>query len=173
MQRRRRELEGEARRLRGEPLSFDKGVYVVARCCQKLLAALREPPGAEGGEKGAVVVAGLAGPSGAGKSVFAERLQGLLPGIAQLRVDDFVPGRGEPKSAAGLVLGPGGESEEPPVSAGAPEGPQAVDFEALRARICELRDGPEEEGTSGGVAGGANEEEVQSRFNRRARKGAS
>jgi len=145
--------------LRGEPLSFDKGVYVVARCCQKLLAALREPPGAEGGEKGAVVVAGLAGPSGAGKSVFAERLQGLLPGIAQLRVDDFVPGGGgEPKAAADLVLGPGGVSEEPPVLAGTPEGPQAVDFGALRARICELRDGPEEEATSGGGAGGGTRE---------------
>ena len=144
----------KARRLRGEPLSFDKGVYVVARCCQKLLAALREPPGAEGGEQGSVVVAGLAGPSGAGKSVFAERLQGLLPGIAQLRVDDFVPGGGgEPRAAADPILVPGRGVEEPPLPAGAPEGPQAVDFGALRARIRELRDGPEEGAAPGGGGG--------------------
>ncbi|KAJ6799336.1 uridine-cytidine kinase C-like [Iris pallida] len=61
-----------------EPLSFEKGFFIVIRACQ--LLAQRN--------KGILLV-GVAGPSGAGKSVFTEKILSFMPSIEVISMDNY------------------------------------------------------------------------------------
>lgn len=61
-----------------DPLSFEKGFFVVVRAC-KLLAQKNE----------GIIIVGVAGPSGAGKTVFTEKLLNFMPSIAVITMDDY------------------------------------------------------------------------------------
>ncbi|CAM6090898.1 unnamed protein product [Calypogeia fissa] len=61
-----------------EPLSFDKGFFLVIRAMQLLTQ------NTEG-----IVVVGLAGPSGAGKTVFTEKVGNFMPGISIISMDNY------------------------------------------------------------------------------------
>jgi hypothetical protein len=61
-----------------EPLSFEKGFFVVIRACQ-LLAQHNE----------GIIFVGVAGPSGAGKTVFTEKVVNLTPDVAVISMDNY------------------------------------------------------------------------------------
>lgn len=61
-----------------DPLSFEKGFFIVIRACQ-LLTQKNE----------GIVFVGVAGPSGAGKTVFTEKLQNFMPSIAVITMDNY------------------------------------------------------------------------------------
>ncbi|KAI8552850.1 hypothetical protein RHMOL_Rhmol06G0300000 [Rhododendron molle] len=61
-----------------DPLSFEKGFFVVIRAC-KLLAQKNE----------GIIIVGVAGPSGAGKTVFTEKLLNFMPSIAVITMDNY------------------------------------------------------------------------------------
>lgn len=61
-----------------DPLSFEKGFFIVIRACQ-LLAQKNE----------GMILVGLAGPSGAGKTVFTEKIQNFMPSIAVISMDNY------------------------------------------------------------------------------------
>lgn len=61
-----------------DPLSFEKGFFVVVRACQ-LLAQKNE----------GMVLVGVAGPSGAGKTVFTEKILNFMPSIAIINMDNY------------------------------------------------------------------------------------
>lgn len=61
-----------------EPLSFEKGFFIVIRACQ-LLAQKND----------GIILVGLAGPSGAGKTVFTEKVSSFMPSIAVISMDNY------------------------------------------------------------------------------------
>lgn len=61
-----------------EPLSFEKGFFVVIRACQ-LLAQ----------KHNGIILVGVAGPSGAGKTVFTEKVVNFMPSVAVLSMDNY------------------------------------------------------------------------------------
>ncbi|GMH05600.1 hypothetical protein Nepgr_007440 [Nepenthes gracilis] len=61
-----------------DPLSFEKGFFVVIRACQ-LLAQKND----------GIILVGVAGPSGAGKSVFTEKVLNFMPSIAVISMDNY------------------------------------------------------------------------------------
>ncbi|XP_057508164.1 inorganic pyrophosphatase TTM2-like [Actinidia eriantha] len=61
-----------------DPLSFEKGFFIVIRACQ-LLAQKND----------GLILVGLAGPSGAGKTVFTEKILNFMPGIAVISMDNY------------------------------------------------------------------------------------
>ncbi|CAM8938946.1 unnamed protein product [Rhodiola kirilowii] len=61
-----------------DPLSFEKGFFVVIRACQ-LLAQNNE----------GISFVGLAGPSGAGKTVFSEKILNFMPSVAVISMDNY------------------------------------------------------------------------------------
>ncbi|KAK8667953.1 hypothetical protein V6N13_105426 [Hibiscus sabdariffa] len=61
-----------------EPLSFEKGFFVVICACQ-LLAQKND----------GIILVGLAGPSGAGKTVFTEKILNFMPSIATISMDNY------------------------------------------------------------------------------------
>ncbi|KAG8387969.1 hypothetical protein BUALT_Bualt02G0076400 [Buddleja alternifolia] len=61
-----------------DPLSFEKGFFIVVRACQ-LLAQKNE----------GMVLVGVAGPSGAGKTVFTEKILNFMPSIAIINMDNY------------------------------------------------------------------------------------
>ncbi|KAK9676092.1 hypothetical protein RND81_11G053300 [Saponaria officinalis] len=61
-----------------EPLSFEKGFFIVVRACQ-LLAHKND----------GMILIGIAGPSGAGKTVFTEKIQNYKPSIAVISMDNY------------------------------------------------------------------------------------
>ncbi|KAK4426908.1 Inorganic pyrophosphatase TTM1 [Sesamum alatum] len=61
-----------------DPLSFEKGFFVVVRACQ-LLAQKNE----------GMVLVGVAGPSGAGKTVFTEKILHFMPSVAIINMDNY------------------------------------------------------------------------------------
>ena len=61
-----------------DPLSFEKGFFIVIRACQ-LLAQKND----------GIILVGVAGPSGAGKTVFTEKLLHFLPSIAVITMDNY------------------------------------------------------------------------------------
>ncbi|KAK6250137.1 hypothetical protein SCA6_004142 [Theobroma cacao] len=61
-----------------DPLSFDKGFFIVIRACQ-LLAQKND----------GLILIGVAGPSGAGKTVFTEKVLNFLPSIAVITMDNY------------------------------------------------------------------------------------
>lgn len=61
-----------------DPLSFEKGFFIVIRACQFLAQ-----------KNDGIVLIGLAGPSGAGKTVFTEKILSFMPGIAVISMDDY------------------------------------------------------------------------------------
>ncbi|KAK8699596.1 hypothetical protein V6N13_115679 [Hibiscus sabdariffa] len=61
-----------------EPLSLEKGFFVVIRACQ-LLAQKND----------GIILVGLAGPSGAGKTVFTEKILNFMPSIATISMDNY------------------------------------------------------------------------------------
>ncbi|KAJ8440938.1 hypothetical protein Cgig2_022794 [Carnegiea gigantea] len=64
-----------------EPLSFEKGFFVVIRACQ-LLAQKND----------GIILVGVAGPSGAGKTVFTEKILNFMPSIAVISMDNYNDG---------------------------------------------------------------------------------
>nr|XP_009410716.1 PREDICTED: uridine-cytidine kinase C [Musa acuminata subsp. malaccensis] len=61
-----------------EPLSFEKGFFIVIRACQ-LLAQKND----------GIIFVGIAGPSGAGKTVFTEKVLNFMPNIAIISMDNY------------------------------------------------------------------------------------
>ncbi|KAJ6795567.1 uridine-cytidine kinase C-like [Iris pallida] len=61
-----------------EPLSFEKGFFIVIRACQ-LLAQRNE----------GLLLVGVAGPSGAGKTVFTEKIFNFMPSIEVISMDNY------------------------------------------------------------------------------------
>lgn len=61
-----------------DPLSFEKGFFVVVRACQ-LLAQKND----------GLILVGLAGPSGAGKTVFTEKILNFMPSVAVISMDNY------------------------------------------------------------------------------------
>ncbi|XP_022956532.1 uridine-cytidine kinase C [Cucurbita moschata] len=61
-----------------DPLSFEKGFFIVIRASQ-LLAQKND----------GIILVGLAGPSGAGKTVFTEKIMTFMPSIAIISMDDY------------------------------------------------------------------------------------
>ncbi|XP_040996627.1 inorganic pyrophosphatase TTM1-like [Juglans microcarpa x Juglans regia] len=61
-----------------DPLSFEKGFFIVIRACQ-LLAQHNE----------GIILVGVAGPSGAGKTVFTEKVLNFMPSIAVITMDNY------------------------------------------------------------------------------------
>lgn len=61
-----------------EPLSFEKGFFIVIHACQ-LLAQKND----------GIILVGLAGPSGAGKTVFTEKVLNFMPSIAVISMDNY------------------------------------------------------------------------------------
>ncbi|GAB4828978.1 Inorganic pyrophosphatase ttm2 [Ancistrocladus abbreviatus] len=61
-----------------EPLSFEKGFFIVIRAWQMLAQ-----------KNDGIVLVGLAGPSGAGKTVFTEKILNFMPSIALILIDNY------------------------------------------------------------------------------------
>ncbi|XP_059453324.1 inorganic pyrophosphatase TTM1-like isoform X1 [Corylus avellana] len=61
-----------------DPLSFEKGFFIVIRACQ-LLAQKND----------GIILVGVAGPSGAGKTVFTEKVLSFMPSIAVITMDNY------------------------------------------------------------------------------------
>lgn len=61
-----------------DPLSFEKGFFIVIRACQ-LLAQKND----------GIILVGVAGPSGAGKTVFTEKILSFMPSIAIITMDNY------------------------------------------------------------------------------------
>ena len=96
-----------------DELTFDKGAFVVMRCCQQMLQALSED-----GERRPIVV-GLGGPRGSGKHEFQTRLKSFLPGILTVRVRNYI----DPSLKVDENL----------------DGPDTIDFATLQANIASLK----------------------------------
>uniref|UniRef100_A0A6N2LUS0 CYTH domain-containing protein n=1 Tax=Salix viminalis TaxID=40686 RepID=A0A6N2LUS0_SALVM len=60
------------------PLSFEKGFFVVIRACQ-LLAQKND----------GMIMVGIAGPSGAGKTIFTEKILNFMPSVAVISMDNY------------------------------------------------------------------------------------
>lgn len=61
-----------------DPLSFEKGFFVVLRACQMLAQ-----------KNDGLILIGLAGPSGAGKTAFTEKILTFMPSVAVISMDDY------------------------------------------------------------------------------------
>lgn len=61
-----------------DPLSFEKGFFIVIRACQ-LLAQKND----------GIILVGVAGPSGAGKTVFTDKVLSFMPSIAVITMDNY------------------------------------------------------------------------------------
>ncbi|XP_059445268.1 inorganic pyrophosphatase TTM2 [Corylus avellana] len=61
-----------------DPLSFEKGFFIVIRAFQ-LLAQKNE----------GIILVGVAGPSGAGKTVFTEKILSFMPSVAVISMDNY------------------------------------------------------------------------------------
>uniref|UniRef100_A0A7N0TCR7 CYTH domain-containing protein n=1 Tax=Kalanchoe fedtschenkoi TaxID=63787 RepID=A0A7N0TCR7_KALFE len=61
-----------------DPLSFEKGFFLVIQACQ-LLAQKNE----------GILFVGLAGPSGAGKTIFSEKILNFMPSVALISMDHY------------------------------------------------------------------------------------
>ncbi|KAF8039161.1 hypothetical protein BT93_B1649 [Corymbia citriodora subsp. variegata] len=61
-----------------DPLSFEKGFFIVIRACQLLVQ-----------KNEGIILVGLAGPSGAGKTVFTEKILNFMPSISVISMDNY------------------------------------------------------------------------------------
>lgn len=61
-----------------DPLSFEKGFFIVIRACQLLSQ-----------KNDGIILVGVAGPSGAGKTVFTEKVLNFIPSIAVITMDNY------------------------------------------------------------------------------------
>ncbi|URE46244.1 CYTH domain [Musa troglodytarum] len=125
-----------------DPLSFEKGFFIVIRACQ-LLAQKND----------GIILVGVAGPSGAGKTVFTEKVLNFMPSIAVISMDNYndssriVDGNFdvvEAKVQASLILGGClgnhdlGSLEIMGIKG---EDPRLTDYDTLLENIRGLREG--------------------------------
>ncbi|XP_015894264.3 inorganic pyrophosphatase TTM2 [Ziziphus jujuba] len=61
-----------------DPLSFEKGFFIVIRACQSLAQ-----------KNDGIILVGVAGPSGAGKTVFTEKILNFMPSVAVISMDNY------------------------------------------------------------------------------------
>lgn len=61
-----------------DPLSFEKGFFVVIRACQLLVQ-----------KNEGILLVGVAGPSGAGKTVFTDKVLNFMPSVAVITMDNY------------------------------------------------------------------------------------
>ncbi|KAF3430984.1 hypothetical protein FNV43_RR25714 [Rhamnella rubrinervis] len=61
-----------------DPLSFEKGFFIVIRACQSLAQ-----------KNEGIILVGVAGPSGAGKTVFTEKIVNFMPSVAVISMDNY------------------------------------------------------------------------------------
>ena len=61
-----------------EPLSFEKGFFVMIRAIQLLVQ-----------NNEGIIFVGVAGPSGAGKTVFTEKVLNFMPSVAVISMDNY------------------------------------------------------------------------------------
>lgn len=61
-----------------DPLSFEKGFFIVIRACQSLAK-----------KNDGIILVGVAGPSGAGKTVFTEKILNFMPSVAVISMDNY------------------------------------------------------------------------------------
>ncbi|KAH9707716.1 Inorganic pyrophosphatase TTM2 [Citrus sinensis] len=112
-----------------DPLSFEKGFFVVIRACQ-LLAQKND----------GIILIGLAGPSGAGKTIFTEKILNFMPSIAVISMDNYNDSSRVVDGNFDECVWKGVYEELFPVT-GLQRDPRLTDYDTLLENVRDLREG--------------------------------